>query len=171
MGQCKTDHIVTNTMRALSLLLLAASALAQDTHFCNDGWDLYSTTWNGEEHHSCFYFGGTDEKVSFHIAELLCEAMGGFVAEVPYGPSLNHWIVDKLLEYDGNPGKDTRVPMGDQYWLGAKDHGWHDEHRPVVRLGQQRTKQLRGAELYDLHAVSGRVFPHVQGLQVERLGL
>merc|ERR1712203_597783 len=133
------------TMRTLSLLLLAASALAQDTHVCNDGWDLYSITWQGVEHHSCFYFGGTDEKVSYPIAKLVCEGLGGFMAEVPWGPNLNHWIVDKLLEYDGNPGKDTRVPMGDQYWLGGKDHDRHNEHHLGNGIGNTATARSSGS--------------------------
>ena len=37
-------------------------------------------------------------KVSHDNAKLICEAMGGFLAEVPFGPRLNYWIVGKLLE-------------------------------------------------------------------------
>ena len=48
-------------------------------------------------------------------AKLLCNAMGGFMAEVPYGPHLNNWIVNKLLEkYEKavqEAGKKTRLVL------------------------------------------------------------
>merc|ERR1719385_483808 len=81
-----------------SLLLIASLAAAQDTTYCNDGWELYTTTWQGQEHHSCFWFGTNYEKVSHDSAKLLCEGMGGFMAEVPWGPHLNNWLVNKLIE-------------------------------------------------------------------------
>merc|ERR1711973_362602 len=79
-------------------VVLFSSVLAQDTHYCNDGWELYTTEWHGEEHHSCFWFGENNEKVTHDVAKLICEGMGGFMAEIPYGPHLNYWIVGKLLE-------------------------------------------------------------------------
>ena len=36
--------------------------------------------------------------MSHATAKLVCEALGGFLAEVPYGPQLNHWIVLQLLD-------------------------------------------------------------------------
>merc|ERR1712038_303188 len=91
----------TNTMRTLSLLLLAASAFAQETHVCDDGWDLYTITWEGVEHHSCFKFGGTEEKLTYSTALAACHGMGEgvFMAEVPWGPNLNHWIGEWYWEY------------------------------------------------------------------------
>merc|ERR1719378_1912060 len=81
-----------------SLLLIASLTAAQDTTYCSDGWELYTTTWQGQEHHSCFWFGTNYEKVSHDSAKLLCEGMGGFMAEVPWGPHLNNWLVNKLIE-------------------------------------------------------------------------
>ena len=36
--------------------------------------------------------------MSHDNAKALCESMGAFMAEVPYGPHLNNWIVNKLIE-------------------------------------------------------------------------
>ena len=38
--------------------------ITEDTNYCNDGWELYTVTWQGTEHHSCFWFGGGREKVT-----------------------------------------------------------------------------------------------------------
>ena len=77
--------------------------------------------------------------------------MNGFLAEVPYGPNLNHWIVEKLLQkhnrltskhnletqiihicyiFLGN-GEPRRPHEETQYWLGAlKFYGdWMWENR------------------------------------------
>merc|ERR1712228_894371 len=83
----------TNTMRTLSLLLLAASAFAQETHVCDDGWDLYTITFEGVEHHSCFKFGGTEEKVAYSTALAVCRGLGEdvFMAEVPWATSTG-WV-------------------------------------------------------------------------------
>merc|ERR1739844_452711 len=79
-------------------LVLVSSVLAQDTHYCNDGWDLYTTEWDGQEHHSCFWFGQNNEKVTHDVAKLICEGMGGFMAEIPCGPHLNFWKRINLLQ-------------------------------------------------------------------------
>merc|ERR1712061_889677 len=104
MGRIDPGKVTGQSVAAMNLLPIAfflATAAAQDTHYCADGWDLYTTTWHGQEHHSCFWFGNGDEQMSWKIANLACNAMGAYLAEVPYGPSLNHW-------------------------LGARDHGHHD---------------------------------------------
>ena len=41
--------------------------ILEDTHFCNDGWDLYETEWHGTKHHTCFWFGNEYERVSYLI--------------------------------------------------------------------------------------------------------
>ena len=74
---------------------------------------------------------------------MVCEGYGGFLAEVPLGPDLNHWIVDKLLEKDGHPGNNVRVPMGDQYWLGARDHGHHNQHHPGDWVWEHRNTSVQ----------------------------
>ena len=55
--------------------------------------------------------------------------MGGFMAEIPYGPDLNTWIVRKLVEKN----KSRRPNYDLQYWLGATDINnqgdWVWEHR------------------------------------------
>ena len=88
--------------------------------YCADGWDLYTYTFEGVEHHSCFWFGNPDEQVyyidiiepfvintivqvSYSNAKGVCESMNGFLPEIPNGPNLNHWIVEKLLQkYSSN---------------------------------------------------------------------
>merc|ERR1712183_530824 len=110
--------------QVVASLVLVSSVLAQDSHYCNDGWDLYTTEWDGQEHHSCFWFGQNDEKVTHDVAKLICEGMGGFMAEIPYGPHLNYWIVGKLLEKNKfitkvDTDNETKAPNYDvQYWLG-----------------------------------------------------
>merc|ERR1711962_1422193 len=88
----------TCIMKLLASLLIAGLATAQDTTYCNDGWELYTVEWQGQAHHSCFWFGTNYEKVTHDSAKLICESMGGFMAEVPYGPHLNNWLVNKLIE-------------------------------------------------------------------------
>merc|ERR1711922_128661 len=81
------------------LVFAAAVVVAQDTNYCSDGWDLFTVEApNGETHHLCFLFGQENEQMSHDNAKLICEARGGFLAEVPFGPLLNTWITDKLLE-------------------------------------------------------------------------
>jgi len=129
---------------ALLLAVLAAAALAQDSQYCNDGWDLYETEWHGTTHHSCFWFGNEYEKVSHGNAELICNAMGAFLAEVPYGPHLNYWIVNKLIEKSRKvetekPEIGVKAPQFDhQYWLGARDFGHHSEHVPGTWVWEHR---------------------------------
>merc|ERR1711976_191975 len=130
----------------LSAALLSTAVLAQDTHYCNDGWELYTTEWHGKEHHSCFWFGNEYEKVSHDNAKLICEAMGGFLAEVPFGPRLNYWIVGKLLEKNDkfneeNPGL-ARPHFESQYWLGARDFGHHSEHVPGTWVWEHRNSTV-----------------------------
>lgn len=112
------------------------TALSQ-THFCDDGWELYTSTWNGVEHHSCFHFGLDSEKVSHDHAKILCEAHGGFLAEVPWGPQLNHWIVLQLLDRAKETGE-RRPHFERQYWLGARDFGHHNEHIPGTWVWEHR---------------------------------
>jgi len=90
--------------------------------YCADGWDLYTYSFEGEEHHSCFWFGNPDEMVSHSNAKQICESMNSALPEVPNGPNLNHWLVDQLLQKHNkltSEGK-SRAPVADtQYWLGA----------------------------------------------------
>merc|ERR1711970_1271539 len=91
------DTVKIKMLRQLAVsVVLFSSVLAQDSHYCNDGWELYTTEWDGEEHHSCFWFGQNNEKVTHDVAKLICEGMGGFMAEIPYGPHLNYWIVENF---------------------------------------------------------------------------
>ncbi|XP_023331642.1 perlucin-like protein [Eurytemora carolleeae] len=132
-------------IRHILASLLLGLTLAQDTHFCNDGWELYTSSWAGEEHHSCFWFGERREQVTHDSAKLLCNAMGGFMAEVPYGPHLNNWIVNKLLEkYEKAVQEaDTRRPdYGVQYWLGARDFGHHNDHLPGTWMWEHRNTSI-----------------------------
>jgi len=99
--------------------------------FCPDGWDLYTYTFDGSEHHTCFWFGNPDEKVSYQNAKGVCESMDGYLPEIINGPNLNHWLVQKLLQKKNRAigGEwETRAPVeSTQYWLGARrleEGGW-----------------------------------------------
>lgn len=84
--------------------------------YCPDGWDLYEATYDGADHHICFWFGNLDEQVSHDDAALVCDGLNAKLAEVPLGPNLNHWIVDKLLKKTEKRGPVVET----QYWLGAR---------------------------------------------------
>merc|ERR1712121_111821 len=119
----------TSTMfrQAVALLALCSLAVASESNFCEDGWDLYTVQWGSHTHHSCFWFGNKREQMSYANAEALCNSKGAFLAEVPYGPSLNSWIRHKLLDktrMNEEAGLD-RPHYETQYWLGAKDFGHH----------------------------------------------
>merc|ERR1712107_509062 len=85
--------IASKMLKLLTSLLFVGLSFAQDTTYCNDGWELYTTEWRGGKHHSCFWFGSKYERVSHDSAKAICNQLGGFLAEVPYGPHLNYWIV------------------------------------------------------------------------------
>jgi len=144
------DTVKIKMLRQLAVsVLLFSSVLAQDTHYCNDGWELYTTEWHGQEHHSCFWFGQNNEKVTHDVAKLICEGMGGFMAEIPYGPHLNYWIVGKLLEKNKFITKvDSEVGAGApnydiQYWLGATDLSYHNIHHPGNWVWEHRNTTVQ----------------------------
>jgi len=138
----------TTIMKLILAALLVGLAAAQDTTYCNDGWELYTVEWQGKAHHSCFWFGNNYEKVTHNTAKLLCQSMGGFLAEVPYGPHLNNWIVNQLLDRNtkyfnvdsenglGRPHYET------QYWLGARDFGHHNDHMPGHWMWEHRNTSV-----------------------------
>nr|ALS04672.1 perlucin 5-like protein [Pseudodiaptomus poplesia] len=73
-------------------------------------------------------------------AKLLCEIHGAFLAEVPYGPHLNSWIVGKLLEKTTKWGEkgERRPHFETQYWLGARGFGHHNDHMPGTWMWEHR---------------------------------
>jgi len=87
--------------------------------YCPDGWDLYTYLQDGEEHHSCFRFGHEDGKVSYNDAVLLCEELDASLPELSNGPTMNHWIVQRMLQ-KRLAGKEMRRPIvEEQFWLGG----------------------------------------------------
>jgi len=132
-------------LRATAISLLVTIAVAQDTNFCNDGWDLYTVEWQGQSHHSCFWFGTRFEQVSHDNAKALCNSMGAFLAEVPYGPHLNSWINQKLLEKLElkSQGSLRRPHFETQYWLGARDFGHHNDHIPGTWMWEHRNTSVQ----------------------------
>jgi len=145
----------TCIMKLLAYLLLTglATARPQDTTYCNDGWELYTVEWQGQAHHSCFWFGTNYEKVTHDSAKLICESMGGFMAEVPYGPHLNNWLVNKLIERNtkNNDLPDLKstgegglgAPVYEtQYWLGARDFAHHNDHMPGHWMWEHRNSSV-----------------------------
>merc|ERR1712128_301903 len=82
-------------------------------------------TYDGSDHHTCFFFGNKDEQITHDDASLLCAGMNGILAEVPDGPNLNHWIVEKLLQKHDrmtSEGEPRRPIVDTQYWLGATNN-------------------------------------------------
>merc|ERR1711935_319576 len=97
------------------LSLLLQLTFCQDTHVCPDGWELYSLSLEGETHHICFLFGGSEELVSYDSAKIICQFYGGFLAETPQFTDVYSWLVERLLE------KQSRQPdYSQQYWLAAR---------------------------------------------------
>jgi len=91
-------------------------------NYCPDGWDLYTYSFDGADHHSCFWFGNPDEKVSYSTAQHICDSMSGYLPEVPHGPNLNHWLVEKLLHKHNkltSEGRGRAPVQETQYWMGA----------------------------------------------------
>merc|ERR1712080_579773 len=96
----------STAMNFLPLAVFLATAAAQDTYYCADGWDLYTTTWHGQEHHSCF------------------------------------WPLTQSLDR-GQTAREGAPNYGVQYWLGARDHGHHDAHRPVDWVWEERNTTVQ----------------------------
>merc|ERR1712126_215347 len=93
-----------NKMKVLAILLtVVAVALAQDTHFCPDNWELHKP--EGRDTCSCFYFAGRDVRVNHADATTLCQIRGGWLAQVEDAPEENYWVVGKLLEKMTEEGK------------------------------------------------------------------
>jgi len=117
------------------LLLLVVHSLAQDTHFCPDGWDLHHP--EGRDECKCFLFAHKYEDVTHGDATTLCESHGAYLAELVDGPGDNYWVVGKLLDiYNtkkqaGAAVNDLSGPhFEDQWWIGAKSYTKHNEHVP-----------------------------------------
>merc|ERR1712142_854955 len=82
----------------------------------------YWYSFDGTDHHSCFWFGNPDEKVSYSTAQHICDSMSGYLPEVPHGPNLNHWLVEKLLHKHNkltSEGRGRAPVQETQYWMGA----------------------------------------------------
>merc|ERR1711981_1079132 len=142
MGSCipleahRTLNPLSITMK-LSFALLAAlvaCALAQDTHYCPDNWELHKWDNHGEEECKCFLFADAYVKVTHADATTLCNARGGWLAEPNDGPGDNYWIVDQLLQRLPNNiegGEELEGPhYEDEWWIGAKSYSKHSEHSP-----------------------------------------
>merc|ERR1712038_605327 len=123
------------TMMKFSLFILAvfvASTLAQDTHYCPDGWELHHP--EGRDKCQCFYFAEYNTRVNHADATTICEYHGGWLAEA-LDVHDNHWIVDQLLQRLGNEKSSLEPELEgahheDQWWIGAKSYTKHDEHNP-----------------------------------------
>jgi len=129
-------------MKGLLILLVAiAATLAQDTHFCPDGWELHRP--EGEDECKCFYFAPYGVKVNHADATSLCNARGGWLAEPDDGAGDNYWIVEQLLkrlpDYKNSVTEELSGPVwDDEWWIGAKSYTKHNEHNP----GEWRWEKL-----------------------------
>merc|ERR1719309_1406238 len=123
-------------IRIAILVAVFSVAFADESNYCEDGWDLYSVKWGPHEHHSCFYFGSRREQLSYANAEAVCNS---------YGAYLNSWIVHKLLEKNRDLEKDGlgRPHFETQYWLGAKDYGHHSSHMPGTWVWEHRNTTVK----------------------------
>jgi hypothetical protein len=117
----------------LSLVLLCIGAtLAQDTHYCPDGWHKHEYHDHGPEVHvECILLSREHERVTKEDAAIICDYHGGWLVDMDEG-----WAQEKndLLKYlidlqSGQGGIGLPGPQyGDQWWLGSTVHGRHDEH-------------------------------------------
>ena len=62
-------------------------------------------------------------------ASLFCQAAGGWLVE-PIGPRMEHWLVHRLVELNSKRQIDRAHPAGHQYWIGARDHTFHEDNHP-----------------------------------------
>merc|ERR1712096_313355 len=112
-----TRKLGTMKVILLPIVVLAAVALAQDTHHCPDGWDLY------DRHGQLRCYLLSNNYVAKQTADTICGQYGGWVAEVTH-PSIDYFLKDLLFQQDPNPGQ------GHQFWLGAFDRAHdHDIHQ------------------------------------------
>merc|ERR1712179_205977 len=116
----------------LVLFVIVATALAQDTHFCPDGWELHNP--EGKDECKCFFFANEYVKVNHEDATTLCNARDAWLAEPDDGAGDNYWIVDQLLqrlETQKSFEEGLNQPhYDDQWWIGAKSYTKHDTHKP-----------------------------------------
>merc|ERR1712136_619936 len=98
MGIQSDLNILRNKMKVLAILLtVVAVALAQDTHFCPDNWELHKP--EGKDTCSCFYFAGRDVRVNHADATTLCQIRGGWLAQVEDAPEENYWAEGEPNDY------------------------------------------------------------------------
>merc|ERR1712018_726341 len=117
-----------------ALLTVIVATLAQDTHFCPDNWELHKP--EGKDTCSCFLFADAYVRVNHADATTLCNARGGWLAQIEGAPEENYWIVDKLIGLLPNKGapkysghEELDGPHWDyQYWIGAKSYTKHNDH-------------------------------------------
>merc|ERR1711971_956777 len=100
---------ITGQVMLHLLLLLSAAVLAQDTHFCPDGWHISEI---GDEV-ECLLLSGVDERVTKADAAVICQFHEGWLVDMDEGrgPQKNNLI--KSLINDADPGS-PGIP-GNQY--------------------------------------------------------
>merc|ERR1711997_167248 len=133
------QNIGSHKMRIVlaSLLLLVVNCLAQDTHFCPDGWDLHHP--EGKDECKCFLFANEYTRVNHADATALCNTHDGWLAEIEDGPDDDRFIIKRLIEIwrtkkESAPAKVEGELTGphyeDQWWIGAKSYTRHNEQNP-----------------------------------------
>merc|ERR1711953_1411918 len=122
--------IVDRKMKAqiIFVVALVAYVTAQDTFYCQDGWELFQREGKeGMDECSCYLFPTTLARVSHGDAKL---------AEPLDGAPNNYWIVDQLQTrlYENNKPEDFEGLEGPRYddiwWMGGKSYTKHDSHNP-----------------------------------------
>merc|ERR1712212_365796 len=109
------------------LLLLSAAVLAQDTHYCPDGWHISDIGGEVE----CILLSGLDERVTKADAAVICEFHEGWLVDMDEGrgPQKNNLLKSLINDADpGSPGFPGNQ-YGDQWWIGATVHGPHGDHQ------------------------------------------
>merc|ERR1711872_1076491 len=87
-------------LRIVASLALIGCALAQDTHYCPDGWTVYESREGVE----CILLGGLVERVTKWDAELICAGHDGWLVDMDedsHGHK-NHFLKEILESPDSS---------------------------------------------------------------------
>merc|ERR1712141_519170 len=146
MGQYPLENVLrpyknkSATMKTIILFLsaLVAGTLAANT--CYQGWLMHEMhTGDVAPRCHCYWFADEDTRVNHADATALCNAKGGWLAEIDdidWHHVDNQWLVDRLLDihFHRNQDKSKANLEGphydDQWWIGARSYTDHSEEHP-----------------------------------------
>jgi len=109
------------------LLTLFVGVLAQDTHYCPDGWHVSDIDGEIE----CIWLSDLEERVTKADAEAICAFHKAWLADMDEGTGgqKNNILKQLVSQADGRgqPGR-PGMQWDDQWWLGATCMGEHGSH-------------------------------------------